>query len=271
MPIMKIINILLLGFLFFASISKADIADIKPDTLNDIKAFNLYCERTYNPKKNTNTLLLIDATDPLNADQVSYIKDNFISNLKWKNEGDKFTIVILDDKSVMNSSFITICSPLTESQITLSMAKNRELDKIAYFKKTVSEAFNGLVQTKVKAGQSPIIESLVEIFRSKRYGFENGNRTLIIASDLYQNSSYVSFYKLCNSGKCPSFNDTLKNKSISDFIGNEAKLNFNSNDSVEIFQLKTQEKISFTVKPWWMDFLLSSGLSKDRIKISSQL
>ncbi len=114
----------------------------------------------------------------------------------------------------MNSSFITICSPLTESQITLSMAKNRELDKIAYFKKTVSEAFNGLVQTKVKAGQSPIIESLVEIFRSKRYGFENGNRHLIIASDLYQNSSYVSFYKLCNSGKCPSFNDTLKNKTI---------------------------------------------------------
>lgn len=268
---MKIINILLLGFIFLASICKADIADIDPKTLKDIKAFNVFCEHKYNPIKNKNTLLLIDATDPLNVDQISYIRDNFINNLKWDNEGDKFTIVILNDKSVMNSSFITICSPLTESQITGSMAKNKELAKIAYFKKIINEAFNGLVQTKIKASQSPIIESLVEIFRSKRYGFENGNRHLIIASDLYQNSSYISFYKLCNSGQCPSFKDTIKNRSISDFIENEAKINFNPKDSVEIFQLKTQDKISFTVKPWWTDFLLSLGLTKDRIKISSQL
>lgn len=271
MPIMKIINIFFFGFIFLASICKADIDDIDSKILPDIKAFNDYCAQKYNPKKNKNTLLLIDATDPLNVDQVSYIRDNFINNLQWDNEGDKFTIVVLNEKSVMNSSFVTICSPLTESQITLTMAKKKELDKIAYFKKAISGAFEGLVQTKMKASQSPIIESLVEIFRSKRYGFENGNRYLIIASDLYQNSSYISFYKLCNSGQCPSFKDTLKNKSISDFINNEAKINFNSKDSVEIeiFQLKTQDKISFTVKPWWTDFLSSLGLTK--IKISSQL
>jgi len=272
MPIMKILKYLTLAILFLSLNCKADLSKVfSPETLKDIKAFNTYCDHTYNPSKNKNTLLLIDATDPLNKDQIAYIRDNFINKLEWSNEGDKFTIVLLNDKSVMNSDYISICSPITESQITASMAKNKELAKIAYFKKIIGDAFDGLVQSKVKAGQSHIIEALVEIFRSKRYGFDNGDRHLIIASDLYQNSEYISFYNLCSSGQCPSLKETLKNKKIADFLNNEAKLNFDPKISAEIFQLKTQDKISLSVKPWWIDYLSSCGLPKEKIKISSQL
>jgi hypothetical protein len=96
-------------------------------------------------------------------------------------------------------------------------------------------------------------------------------KPLISVGDSVLNSNLISFYRFCSGGKCPTFNETLKDKTIANYLRNEAKLNLNKNDSVVIYQLKTQDKVSMSVKPWWEDYISSFGLSKDRIKISSQL
>lgn len=237
-------------------------------TLKDnLDFFNQSCSKQ---KAINNKLILIDATDPLLPEQIAFIKENFISNPKWENVGDRFSIVVIDEKPVSLLKNISICAPIPESKITDDMAVLIAKKHIKIFNKTLNDAFDILVQTK-KAPESHIIEALVEIFRSKRYEFLDGKRQLIIASDLYQNSKLISFYSLCSSGKCPSFNETLKNKEIANYLKNEAKLNLNNNDSVMIYQLKTQDKVSMTVKPWWEDYISSFGLAKDRIKIFSQL
>ena len=234
---------------------------------DNLEFFNQSCSKQ---KVINNKLILIDATDPLLPEQIAFIKENFISNPQWKNVGDRFSIVVMDEKPVSLLKYISICAPIPQTKITDDMAVLIAKKHIKFFNKTLNDAFDTLIQSK-KAPESHIIEALVEIFRSKRYEFLDGNRELIIASDLYQNSKLISFYRLCSGGKCPSFNDTLKDKTIASYLRNEAKLNLNKDDSVVIYQLKTQDKVSISVKPWWEDYISSFGLSKDRIKISSQL
>lgn len=266
---MKLIKYLL-PFLWLFSInafSEQSLNLFSGDLKDNLEFFNHSCTKQ---KALNNKLILIDATDPLLPEQIAFIKENFISDPKWVNVGDRFSIVVMDEKPVSLLKFVSICAPLPKSKITPDMAKLVEEKKIKIFNKTLNDAFDILVKSK-KAPESHIIEALVEIFRSKRYEFLDGNRELIIASDLYQNSNLISFYRLCSGGKCPSFNDTLKDKTIANYLKKEAKLNLIATDSVVIYQLKTQDKVSMTVKPWWEDYISSFGLSKDRIKISSQL
>lgn len=232
-----------------------------------LKFFNASCSKQ---NVTNNKLILIDGTDPLLPEQIAFIKENFISNPTWDSVGDRFTIVIMDEKPVSLLRFVSFCAPTPTSKITPDMARLVAQKNIRLFNKTLNDAFDIMIKTK-KAPESHIIEALVEIFRSKRYEFLDGKRQLIIASDLYQNSNLISFYKLCSSGKCPSFNDTLKDKTIANYLKNQAKLNLIDTDSVVIYQLKTQDKFNMTVNPWWVDYISSFGLSKNHITISSQL
>ncbi len=265
----KFIYILIITLLISTnSYSEQTFENFSDPTLKSyLKFFNDSCTKQ---KVTNNKLILIDGTDPLLPEQIAFVKENFISNPKWESVGDRFTIVVIDEKPVSLLKFVSFCAPVPENKITPDMAKLIAHKHIRLFNKTLNDAFDIIVKTN-KAPESHIIEALVEIFRSKRYEFLDGKRELIIASDLYQNSNLISFYKLCSDGKCPSFSETLKNKTIANYLKNEAKLSLNSNDSVVIYQLKTQDKVSMTVKPWWEDYISSFGLTKDRIKISSQL
>jgi hypothetical protein len=266
---MKNIKYLLISLLLFSinAFSEQSLNLFSGPLKDNLEFFNDSCKKQ---KVINNKLILIDATDPLLSEQIAFIKENFISNPQWKSIGDRFTIVVMDERPVSLLKFVSICAPIPQSKITEDMAKLVEEKRIRIFNKSLNDAFDILVQSK-KAPESHIIEALVEIFRSKRYEFLDGNRELIIASDLYQKSKLISFYRLCSGGKCPSFKDTLKDKSIASYLRNEAKLNLKKDDSVVIYQLKTQDKVSMSVKPWWEDYISSFGLSKERIKISSQL
>jgi hypothetical protein len=260
--------LLLLLWLFSINAFSEQSLNLFSGPLKDnLEFFSQSCSKQ---KVNNNKLILIDATDPLLIEQIAFIKENFINAPKWENVGDRFSIVVMDEKPVSILKFISICAPIPKEKITDNMARLVAEKHIRIFSKTLNDSFDVLVQSK-KAPESHIIEALVEIFRSKRYEFLDGKRELIIASDLYQNSNLISFYKLCSAGKCPSFNETLKDKRIANYLKNEAKLNLNKNDSVIVYQLKTQDKVSMSVKPWWEDYISSFGLPKDRIKISSQL
>ena len=165
--------------------------------------------------------------------------------------------------------FVTICAPVPESKIDSSMAVLTQKKQIRIFNKTLSDVFDVMVSSKNVAKNTNLIESLVEIFRSKRYGFlDAGERHLIVASDLYQNSNLISFYKLCKNNQCPTYIDTLKNKSISHFIKNEANLSMRPTDKVDVYHLKSQGRINLTAKLWWVSYFNQLGV---KIRIESQL
>ena len=223
------------------------------------------------PYEISNKLIFIDTTDPLNEAQIQFLRDNFVKGAAWKHAGDRFTIVILNDKPSSNMDFVTLCAPVPAEGITSDMAKLVQEKQIRIFKKTFSEVFDGMVKSDKKAEHTNLIESVVEIYRNKRFGFADGHRELIIASDLFQHSDLISFYKLCKNKQCPSFNETMKNSSISSFINGEAKIAFKPSDEVQIFHLKSQGRVVFSIKPWWQDFFKNAGLDSTKLKVVSQL
>ena len=269
---MRILNLIFVITVLFSSHIYADeITNTFPaDLKGNLAFFNKICES--NPKHALNNLILIDTTDPLTDDQIQFIRDNYIKNAQWKNLGDKFTIVVLNEKPAALMDFVTMCAPVPESKIDSSMAVLNQKKQIRIFNKTLSDVFDTMVKPKGKAQNTNLIESLVEVFRSKRYGFlDAGERHLIIASDLYQNSTLISFYKLCKKNQCPTFADTVKDKAINNFIRNEAKLSIRSTDKIDIFNLKSQGRVNLTAKPWWVDYLGQAGANKNNLKIQSQL
>lgn len=219
----------------------------------------------------SNKLIFIDTTDPLNDSQIQFIRDNFVQQASWKHAGDRFTIVILNDKPSSVMDFVSFCAPVPNEGINADMAKLVQIKQIRIFKKTFSEVFDGMVKSDSKADRTNLIESIVEIYRNKRFNFLDGNRELIIASDLFQHSDLISFYRLCKNERCPSFADTMKNSSISSFINSEGKIAFKPSDEVVIFHLKSQGRVVFSIKPWWQDFFRNSGLDSLKLKIISQL
>lgn len=219
----------------------------------------------------SNKLIFIDTTDPLNENQIQFIRDNFVTGVSWKHLGDRFTIVILNNKPSSAMDFVSLCAPVPFEGINSDMAKLVQEKQIRIFKKTFSDVFDSMVKSDKKAQQSHLIESIVEIYRNKRFNFLDGNRELIIASDLFQHSDLISFYSLCKNKQCPSFAETMKNTSISSFINNEAKLAFKPSDKIEIFHLKSQGRVIFSIKPWWEDFFQHAGLDHTKVKVTSQL
>jgi hypothetical protein len=219
----------------------------------------------------SNKLIFIDTTDPLNDNQIQFIRDNFVTGVNWKHLGDRFTIVILNNKPSSAMDFVSLCAPVPSQGINSDMAKLVQEKQIRIFKKTFSEVFDVMVKSDIKAKQTHLIESIVEIYRNKRFNFLNGNRELIIASDLFQHSDLISFYSLCKNKQCPSFAETMQNTSISSFINNEAKFVFKSSDKIEIFHLKSQDRAIFSIKPWWQDFFKNAGLTNSKLKVTSQL
>lgn len=233
------------------------------DILADIKYFGDSCLTSKIPTVN-NQLILIDATDSLKDSQIQFLKDNFINNYNWKEENDKITLAILNNNPVASLDFVSLCAPIPESKLKWYMPKKLVLRNIGFFKRALDYSFNDLMKkAQDKSQNTNLIEAIVEIYRSKRYGFDNqsSNRELIIASDLYQNSLELSFYKLCIGIKCPSFKDMGKDKRFSDFLNNFAKPIVTNKDSVKIYAFRPRANINFSLGEWWVDFLNFAGFS----------
>lgn len=267
-------------FLFFSLLitginSHADFKFSK-DVQKRINFFNKSCEDKDDPFKKTpeerpNTLILVDATDPLQDDQKQFIVDNFIENFNWNSSGEKVSVVMLNGKSLSNMDYLTICTPISESEIKATMAVKKLKQKIKLFNQGFIGGFNELTESKETADQSQIIESFVELFRNKRYGFLEGKRKLIIASDLYQNSEFLSFYKMCTKKNCESFDQSLKNKEFKNFLDSMLDLKGVSDVDIEVFHLKTKNRVNLKSKDWWESFLKYAGFEDNKIKVNTQL
>lgn len=286
MTLIKISTIpLCLSFLLgFHSIVQAEVKF--SETLEKrLNYFKKQCDKPYSVegKLRPNKLLLLDASDPLDPEQIQFLRDNFVGdNITWKNEGDKFSIVLLDDKKTAQLDFISLCAPLPENQITFTMAKNKVKQQIKAFKWSLTEGFEALAASTTEANHTPLIETIIEIHRNKRYGFTDGDKSLILASDLYQNSEFLSFfYNVCREKKkytvatnrCKSFKNTLKMISSKNqqFFKTQAKFDIKPTETIEIYHLKSNGEVNLTAKDWWVDYLKFAGYKKDNIKFISQL
>jgi len=258
----------ILAILFTNSVFSADLD-------KRISYFNKQCEKAFEGEGGNNArpnrLILIDATDPLSEAQKQFLRDNFINNFTWQDEGEKVSIVLLNNTKINNLDVFTLCTPLPEDKITFTMATKKEKKKILLFEKTFQESFEKLVSSSVKADQTLLIESLIELYRNKRYDFLDGKRTLILASDLYQNSSWLSFFKICIDGSCPSLEKTLKDKNFSEFLNSEVKIKHLDKDQIEIYHLKLNDKIVLSAKNWWKSFLESAGFDTKYLKVTTEL
>jgi hypothetical protein len=253
----------LIVFYLLTSISSA-FADASI-VQNNIQFFTNLCDKNKAEKKpvKNSTLLLIDATDPVITSNAQNLRDNFIKSFDWKEEGDRVSIVILSDKPVATSDFATMCAPVPNDKITATMAKLVQQKQIRAFKEGLSYSFESLVNTnKSSAKNTSLIELIVEVFRSKRFGFDDvsSKRHLIIASDLYQNTDQISFYKLCKGNTCPTFASSMQNKEINTFMTRFAKLQTTSNDSVEIYQFQPRSKMNFSISDWWTEYFHFAGI-----------
>ena len=237
--------------------------------------FKKHCDNEYEGEGGSssrpNKLLLIDATDPLTEPQKQFLRDNFIENFSWKDEGEKVSIVLLNSKRLNNLDYVTLCTPLPEDKITFTMATKKEKKKIKLFEKTLKESFENLIASDKKADQSLLIESFVEIYRNERYGFLDGKRHLILASDLFQNSDWLSFFKVCKNNKCPNLKQTLKDQDFNEFMESEVNINHLDGDVVEIYHLKLKDKVVLSAKKWWLDFFNATGFDTNNLKVTSEL
>lgn len=285
MRLTKILTVPLCLIFFLACDSIAQAQVVFPDTLaKRLKFFEGECSKPYSVEGQLrpNKLLLLDATDPLDPPQIQFLRDNFIGeNITWNNAGEKFTVVLLDNKPAATLDYITLCTPMPESQINFTMARKKIEQQIKLFKWALAGGFEVLAASSSEAKKTPLIETIIEIHRNKRYGFTEGDKSLILASDLYQNSEFLSFFSVCHEKKkytvatnrCRSFEKTLSGLSSKNqqFFQTQAKFSIKPKESIEIFHLKSQGQVNLSAVGWWKDYLKFAGYREESIKFTSQL
>jgi len=212
-----------------------------------------------NNKERPNRLLLIDATDPLTEAQKQYLRDNYINGIDWKNKGEYFSMVLIDNKDISKLDRVTICSPLREDQITWTMAKNKEKRLIRAYKKLKNDIFNAMVNQDTTADSTKLIETLYAIYSNKRFNFLTGKRALAITSDLMQISKEVD---LRCKGKCPQFKDTLQKKKN---WFRYSKLKLQPNDLIEMYYFQTKCRVNLETLGWWEQYFLKEGISQKNL------
>jgi hypothetical protein len=152
-----------------------------------------------------------------------------------------------------------MCTPMREDQISVFDARNKVLRKIQLYKQTLVEAFEIMVRSSQEAKSTRLIETLYQIYTNKRFNFLEGDRKLLIASDLLQNSTEVDLY--CKD-KCPTFEQTYRKKKE---WFNFTKLQLRDTDLVELYYLQAKCRVNFATLYWWRDYLLNEGIKPDNL------
>jgi len=219
------------------------------------------------------TLLLVDLTDPLLPNQIEYVKNNYVDNISWAKLGDTFSMASMTSEPPEQMTVVSICAPeLSEKTSTskdqpnnskLNIARNRQ------FKEVYRGIFEDLLQFNDKpANNSLLIESVKQIYSNARYNFssKNGPRHLILVSDLYQNSSQISFYD-CNPKKEECSFSNVKKKNTDWFKA--ARLNLTKKDKVTIYHLSSKCRADLKAKDWWESYFISEGAGN--VEVISEL
>ena len=211
------------------------------------------------------TLILIDLTDKLLPNQIQYVEDNWIKNIAWEKRGDIFGMARMTKQPPEQMKVISVCAPepASKDNSALNIGNNKT------FKKSYETIFTSLLKPNgINADNSLLIESIRQIYTNARYNFsaKNGPRHLVLVSDLYQNSSEISFFKCNPKDKECSFSNTKRKKA--DWF-NSAKLNLTKEDKVTIYHLSSKCRVDLSAKEWWKSYFKSEGAGQ--VKVISEL
>jgi len=206
-------------------------------------------------KKRPNRLLLIDSTDLLNEAQIEYLRDNYIRGVNWKNAGEIMSIVVLDNKPISQLDRITICTPMLLEQAGLFVAKKKVKSEIKLYKLTLATKFEQMVRSAKEAKETRLIETLFSLYTNKRFKFMEGDRRLLIASDLMQNSPEVELMSQ------PTFKETLKKNAAWFQI---SKLRLKPSDVVELYYFQTKCKVNLNTLRWWQNYFINEEVDSKR-------
>jgi hypothetical protein len=145
------------------------------------------------------TVLLVDVTDPMNLPQ----RQDFLNQLDLLVEQvpryGKLVIAKVDPVSErLLSPVITKCNPGASQDVSEVSGNPAKLEAMHrdQFVKPMRDAFDHLT-TASSAPRSPILESMqsINLTELQRGVAKGGSRKLIVASDLLQHTSEISFYK----------------------------------------------------------------------------
>jgi hypothetical protein len=151
------------------------------------------------PNPSTITVLLVDVTDPMTAPQ----RQDFMNQLeRLKNSIPRYGKLVIAKVDATSSKLLTPvivkCNPGTaqdENEATGAPAKLQKRWE-EQFSKPLSVAFESIARAS-GANQSPIMESIqsVALTEFEKPAVAKKPRTLIVASDLLQNTPGANFYK----------------------------------------------------------------------------
>ena len=220
-----VFNIILYTFFCFSVIA-ADYPSIPKDI--ERKTF---CDK--GGKKFGHVLILLDITSPLDKPQINFVKDMVFSEEFYLNYEPftKFSYLLIDRKKHQEQKFIfTKCRPKSgktdpKREKASWTENNKILNKL--FNEFVMQAKNQHTKVYANTGDAKnsfIYETIAYVFQNPKFDFgkKQKKRTLIIVSDMMQNSKRLSFYAACNANseaaKCPSYKSFMQNLSDKDYM-----------------------------------------------------
>jgi hypothetical protein len=168
------------------------------------------------------TIILVDATDPFNGDQLRSLRAVFKRETDGADPYEKFTVLEISENDPFGpTQRVTICAP-EESEATRGMTLMGRLSKNPSWVDAAWKQFLKAVDVtdtiaKAKAQNStPLIESIFELGQRDDFSPNVSGRRLVIVSDLLQNTD--AFYSLYKSP--PVFQDFKQSPGAAKLIPN---------------------------------------------------
>lgn len=246
------------------------------------QANNNYCSSGMAPEK---IFILIDGTDGFPDGSKSWIKENIFNqnNITWSEEGAEISIAFLGDKPVADLDIMHVCLPKHVSKINNfsdNVGKIKRQNAVLYC--TVDETADKFLSADSGAARSVLIEAVAEIFKNPKYRFgptapSAGIRKFYFISDLFQNSSAISFYKSCKASKnngvitCPSYEGLISNNVRIDRYLKEAMPSLNATDEIYLYNINIGNRIDQSAREFWEQYFVASGALPTNIKYRAEL
>ena len=272
-------NILLLvSLVFFTSISFAgDATKVNVPKDLDSKSF---CPN--NGGSFEHVVVVIDITTGLQKPQIDFIKSHVFSKEFFESYQPftRFSYLLIDDTSPQSQRYVVSkCRTKTGYETDFKGDKHTSDESQLYvkgfwkkFKKSMATASDQIFSVTGKGSNGSLIyETIATVFSSPQLGFQNSRekRTLIIVSDMMQNSKRLSFYEYCSKSifnskpnECPPFSTLIKNESLRDYIDSSSPKDINP--FVKIIYMnhnyETMRTLDKSLISLWVDYFDYMGL-----------
>ncbi len=141
-------------------------------------------------------VLLVDTTDVLGVFHADFIEKNTLNLIADSPMGSRFTVYLIEERAGgLSGVEFNMCKPNSGENMN-PIYENHKLAQ-RKFRERFQQPFIGLLdklREKKEQQQSPIVESISDMFKLSIFDPSSKKVTLSIYSDLLQNSSHASVY-----------------------------------------------------------------------------